>query len=104
MVDVKSKEVKRACLNELSEYITSEKGVLTERCYPEIIQMVCKSHCQSVVLSRVDLAPCWPHCSCHFGGDYCFFLCVYVVVAVFVHERVCFVWSATQNQYETQEM
>lgn len=40
MVDLKSKEVKRSCLNELIEYVASEKGVLTERSYPEIIQMV----------------------------------------------------------------
>lgn len=38
--DLKSKEVKRACLNELVDYITATRGVLTEPCYPEIVRMV----------------------------------------------------------------
>lgn len=38
--EVKSKEIKRACLNELIEYVTAIRGVLTEPVYPEIIKMV----------------------------------------------------------------
>ena len=38
--DIKSKEVKRACLNELIEYINGNKGVLTDAIYPEIVKMV----------------------------------------------------------------
>ena len=38
--DLKSKEVKRACLNELVDYITATRGVLTEPCYPEIVRMI----------------------------------------------------------------
>ncbi|XP_022252554.1 serine/threonine-protein phosphatase 2A 56 kDa regulatory subunit epsilon isoform-like [Limulus polyphemus] len=38
--DLKGKEIKRATLNELVDYITAGRGVLTEAAYPEIIQMV----------------------------------------------------------------
>ncbi|ESO04663.1 hypothetical protein HELRODRAFT_187003 [Helobdella robusta] len=40
LADIKSKEVKRACLNELIEYINSNRGVLTDVVYPEIVKMV----------------------------------------------------------------
>lgn len=39
--DLKSKEVKRACLNELVDYITATRGVLAEPVYPEVVRMVC---------------------------------------------------------------
>lgn len=38
--DLKWKEVKRAALNEMVEYITQNRGVITESVYPEGIQMV----------------------------------------------------------------
>lgn len=38
--DLKGKEVKRNTLNELVEYISNGRGVLTESVYPEIIKMV----------------------------------------------------------------
>jgi len=38
--DLRGKEVKRGTLNELVDYITSERGVLTEAVYPEIVLMV----------------------------------------------------------------
>lgn len=38
--DLKSKEIKRACLNELVDYITATRNVLTEPTYPEIVRMV----------------------------------------------------------------
>ena len=38
--DLKWKEVKRAALNELVEYVTHNQGVLTEASYHEIIVMV----------------------------------------------------------------
>lgn len=38
--DLKGKEIKRACLNELVDYIASGRGVLTEAVYPKIIEMV----------------------------------------------------------------
>ncbi|XP_077530856.1 serine/threonine-protein phosphatase 2A 56 kDa regulatory subunit gamma isoform-like isoform X2 [Haemaphysalis longicornis] len=37
--DLKWKEVKRAALHEMVEYITSQRGVLTEPVYPEMIHM-----------------------------------------------------------------
>jgi len=40
VADLKGKEVKRSALNELVDYITANRGVLTEPVYPEIIQMV----------------------------------------------------------------
>ena len=38
--DLKWKEVKRAALNEAVEYVTSNRGVLTDPVYPEIVHMV----------------------------------------------------------------
>ena len=43
MADLKGKEIKRATLNELVDYITAGRGVLTEPVYPEVIRMVCIS-------------------------------------------------------------
>jgi serine/threonine-protein phosphatase 2A regulatory subunit B' len=40
VTDLKSKEIKRACLNEMVDYITVTKSCLTEPVYPEIIAMV----------------------------------------------------------------
>jgi len=38
--DLKWKEVKRAALNEAVEHVTSNRGVLTDPVYPEIVHMV----------------------------------------------------------------
>jgi len=38
--DLKSKEIKRACLNEIVDYITVTRNCLTENIYPELILMV----------------------------------------------------------------
>lgn len=43
VADLKGKEIKRATLNEIVDYITAGRGVLTEAVYPEIIRMV--MHC-----------------------------------------------------------
>lgn len=40
VTDLKSKEIKRACLNELVDYITATRNVLTEPVYPEVVRMV----------------------------------------------------------------
>lgn len=40
VADIKGKEVKRCTLNELVDYITGGRGVLTDPVYPEIIRMV----------------------------------------------------------------
>lgn len=38
--DLKYKEVKRGALNELVEWVTHQKGVITEAIYPEACRMV----------------------------------------------------------------
>ena len=38
--DLKSKEIKRACLNEIVDYITVTRNCLTDNIYPEVITMV----------------------------------------------------------------
>lgn len=38
--DLKFKEVKRAALSEVVEYISTNRGVLTDAVYPEIVRMV----------------------------------------------------------------
>jgi len=38
--DLKSKEIKRACLNEIVDYITVTRNCLTDNVYPEVITMV----------------------------------------------------------------
>ena len=43
--DLKWKEVKRASLNEVVEYVTSNRGVLTDPVYPEIVHMVSTVYC-----------------------------------------------------------
>lgn len=40
MLDLRAKEVKRAALNEVLDYISSYKGVLTDPVYPEVVRMV----------------------------------------------------------------
>lgn len=40
VADLKGKEIKRASLTELVDYITAGRGVLTEAVYPEIIRTV----------------------------------------------------------------
>lgn len=42
--DLKYKEVKRAALNEIVDFITHNKGVITEPIYPEVTRMVNISH------------------------------------------------------------
>ncbi|XP_072310671.1 serine/threonine-protein phosphatase 2A 56 kDa regulatory subunit alpha isoform [Eucyclogobius newberryi] len=41
ITDLKSKEIKRATLNELVDYVSTNRGVLVETTYPEIINMIC---------------------------------------------------------------
>ena len=38
--DLKYKEVKRAAITELIEFVTSQRGVVTELIYPEAVNMV----------------------------------------------------------------
>lgn len=43
VAQLKSKEIKRAALNELIDHITTVKGAITEAIYPEVIKMVSKN-------------------------------------------------------------
>ena len=45
VIDLKSKEIKRATLNELVEYVSTNRGVLVETSYPEITSMVSTLMC-----------------------------------------------------------
>ena len=38
--DLKWKEVKRAALHEMVEFVTTQRGVITEAIYPEAVNMV----------------------------------------------------------------
>lgn len=40
VTDLKSKEIKRATLNELVDYVSTNRGVLVESAYPDITDMV----------------------------------------------------------------
>ena len=44
--DLKWKEVKRAALQEMVEYVTQNRGVLTEPVYPEVGQLNFSCQCQ----------------------------------------------------------
>lgn len=38
--DLKWKEVKRAALHEMVDYVSSQRGIITENIYPEVVNMV----------------------------------------------------------------
>lgn len=40
MADLRAKEIKRAALNELLDFITNYRGVMTEPVYPEVVRLV----------------------------------------------------------------
>ena len=48
--DLKWKEVKRAALNEIVEYVTHNRGVITDPIYPETVKMVILLYCLLLVL------------------------------------------------------
>jgi len=43
--DLKWKEIKRSALNELVEYVTQNRSVVTDAIYPEAVQMVWHFFC-----------------------------------------------------------
>jgi len=45
VTELKSKEIKRATLNELVDYVSTNRGVLVENTYPEITNMVRTHKC-----------------------------------------------------------
>ena len=54
--DLKWKEIKRAALNEMIDYITSSRGVITDSVYPEAVRMVrrTKRFCSNCFRSVFD--------------------------------------------------
>ena len=55
MAQLKSKEVKRAALNELIDHITTAKGVLTEPAYPEIVKMVIITPSLRIIIFEIEI-------------------------------------------------
>ena len=51
--DVKAKEIKRAALNEILDYVSTSKGALQEPVYPEIVRMVSNSTPDSVTVYTI---------------------------------------------------
>jgi len=45
--ELQGKQIKAQTLHEMLEYITQNRGVVTEQIYPEVVNMVC---CRSVVM------------------------------------------------------
>lgn len=41
--DMKSKEIKRHALHEVLDYVANNRGVITERMYPKVVDMFCKN-------------------------------------------------------------
>jgi serine/threonine-protein phosphatase 2A regulatory subunit B' len=39
--ELKGKQIKAQALHEMLEYITTQRGVITENIYPEVVNMVC---------------------------------------------------------------
>ena len=84
MVDVRAKEVKRAALNEVLDYISNHKGVLTDSVYPEVTRMVRINAFRTLPpIANPDYDPdedeppleaSWPHlevCVCVFVCAHC---------------------------------
>jgi serine/threonine-protein phosphatase 2A regulatory subunit B' len=39
--EIKGKQIKAQTLHDLLEYITTQRGIITENLYPEVVNMVC---------------------------------------------------------------
>uniref|UniRef100_A0A672HFN5 Serine/threonine protein phosphatase 2A regulatory subunit n=1 Tax=Salarias fasciatus TaxID=181472 RepID=A0A672HFN5_SALFA len=71
VTDLKSKEIKRATLNELVDYVSTNRGVLVESTYPEITNMISTNIFRSLPPSdnpdfdpeedEPTLEAAWPH-------------------------------------------
>lgn len=53
--DLKWKEIKRAALNEMIDYITSNRGVINDSIYPEAVRMVKKPRNEGIHLENIRL-------------------------------------------------
>lgn len=56
--DLKWKEVKRAALHEMVEYLSTQNGVITEIIYPEAINMVSTKVLIPTVTNQTNLLLC----------------------------------------------
>ncbi|CAI9550567.1 unnamed protein product [Staurois parvus] len=76
IADLKSKEIKRATLNELVEYVSTNRGVIVESAYPDIIKMICANIFRTLPPSdnpdfdpeedEPTLEASWPHIQVSF--------------------------------------
>lgn len=56
--DLKWKEVKRAALHEMVEYLSTQNGVITEIIYPEAINMVSTKMLISTITNQTNVLLC----------------------------------------------
>lgn len=56
--DLKWKEVKRAALHEMVEYLSTQNGVITEIIYPEAINMVSTKVLIPTITNQTNLLLC----------------------------------------------
>ena len=76
--DLKWKEIKRAALNELVEYVTQNRSVITDAIYTEAVQMV-----SNLLMNLLHVS----HLSVNF---YCMMLCIArTMLSQDVHPSVC---------------
>lgn len=50
--DLEGKQIKSQTLHEMLEYITSQRGVITESIYPEVVSMVSRFPCSSMARTK----------------------------------------------------
>jgi serine/threonine-protein phosphatase 2A regulatory subunit B' len=50
--ELKGKQIKAQTLHEMLEYITTQRGIITESLYPEVVKMVTQSRSFAVLLLR----------------------------------------------------
>jgi len=73
--DLKWKEVKRGALNEMVEYVSQNRGVITDAIYPEAIQMV-SYYIISKVTAILVLPMLFDNCRCSPVNKYWFAICL----------------------------
>ena len=49
--DMQGKQIKAQTLNEMLDYITNQRGVITEEIYPEVVGMVSR-HCTALLVAE----------------------------------------------------
>lgn len=69
--DLKYKEVKRSALNEMIDYITTNRGVLTEPIYEEAVKMVRKHKQSAFNVLRSVRCQSLPSTSARIESEWC---------------------------------